>query len=185
MKNQIRLFRGLMPQQWYALTFIIPCILCLSWLFLYYLKVNARIDHYKHDIKIIKKQYRTLIKVKTETTKLIKSIKRMKNNFLSLTKNNKNLYNHQQMTETAQYTQKIGLSLHSCIAEKRKIKDWFSKQNVVYDVTGTPQQISRFITMLSRLNRHLKCKKLSFRKTLDKKAHLTCTLQFLTFKKHV
>ncbi len=185
MQNQIRLLRGLMPRQWYALTFIMLCILCISWLFLYYFKIDGRINHHKQDIKIIKKQYHTLIRVKKETTQLANSIKRMKQNLLSLKRNHKNRHNHQQMTNTAQYTQKIGLSLHSCIAQKRKTKGWFSKQNVVYDITGTPQQINQFITMLSTRNRHLKCKTLSFKKKLDKKAHLTCTLQFLTFKERV
>lgn len=177
MRHQLRLFKSLTPRQWYALTFITLCMLSMSWLFLYYLKVDARIDRYKHDMKTIQKQHRIFIKTKTETKHLTNLIRKLKSNIRSLSLNNKN----QQMTGIAQCAQKIGLSLNSCIAQKTKIKNWFSKQNVAYDVTGSSQQISQFISILAR-DHHLKCKQLTFKREPANRAHLICTLQFLNFQ---
>jgi len=182
MKYQPRLFKSLTPRQWYALTFITLCMLSMSWLFLYYLKVDARIDRYKYAMKTMQKQHRIFIKTKTETKNLTNLIRKLKNNIKSLSLNNKNQHKQcQQMTGIAQCAQKIGLSLNSCIAQKTKIKTWFSKQNVAYDVTGSSQQISQFISILAR-DHHLKCKQLTFKKEPANRAHLICTLQFLNFQ---
>ncbi|MFC1845663.1 type 4a pilus biogenesis protein PilO [Candidatus Dependentiae bacterium] len=177
--------RMVKPERRYTIYLVGLASLCTGWLFMYYLKTNEQIEKYQQEISTLVEQNKIVSKAKAATTALATSVRKLKSS-LSCSSNNLALLTKEKrgkrMTTVAKRALKEGLKLHSCTAEKKKNKGWLKKQSVAYNMTGSAEQISNFVSKIETETHLFKCKSLAFNNQQNNNARLECTLQFLTFE---
>lgn len=161
------------------------CLVVFLWFFSYYSQNQDLILRRSFEIKNLETQQKTLAKTKSLQVKLEQTIKELKLK-LRNTENN-TLVTHPQkpstyMTEFAHKICKTGLRLDSCIVQKQKNKNWFTQHNIVYEMTGLDEQITKFIQDVRKSNYAIRCTNVALKKIDPQNTHLACTLQFLIFK---
>lgn len=168
-------------------TFLVTgmCLTLFIWFFTYYSNNQDLITRYQYEIKNLETQQRALVHSKSLQAKLEDTIRNLKIKLRapgqkSALQNSKRPAAH--MTDLAHKACKTGLRLDSCVVQKQKNKTWLTKQNIVYEMTGTDDQIKKFIEEVQHSEHLLRCTNLTLKKTTPQAVHLACTLQFLTFK---
>ncbi len=161
------------------------CLTLFVWFFTYYSGNQDLITRYRYEIKNLETQQHTLAHSKSLQTKLEDTIKTLK--IKLRTPGQKSVLNNSKrpaahMTDLAHKACKTGLRFDSCVVQKQKNKTWLNKQNIVYEMTGTEDQIKKFIEEVQHSEHLLRCTNLTLKKIDPKTVHLACTLQFLTFK---
>ena len=151
---------------------------------MYYMHINKRIKKYQQEVQRLKTKRHTLYQIKKQKRELDGSIRNLKiklrsshSNFIAQEKQ----LPQKQMILIAQEAQKSGLTLESCIAQKEKNKQWFSKQNITYNIKGQTEGVLHFINKIKKIAHSLKCKKLAFQKNGKTISHLECVLQLINF----
>jgi hypothetical protein len=155
------------------------------WFFSYYSHNQDIILRSSFEIKNLETQQLPLAKTKILQEKLEQTTKDLKLK-LRNSSHNSSATNLKQpshnMTDFANKACKAGLRLDSCTIKKHTDKTWFMQHTIIYELTGSDEQINAFIKEIRGSDQPVRCTALTIKKMDTQTSHIICTLRFLTFK---
>jgi len=156
-----------------------------SWLFFYYLSTEKKITGYKKQFQDFEAHSTKLFSRKPSQHNLKKTVRNLKKNLQARSDDmsKKRKRPSEKITSVAQKIHKLGLTLNSCTTQPSVRKEWFTKQNVTYHLSGKMEPIRKLIKTISKKEKNLKCKKLFLATMADKRVEVELVLQFLSFSR--